>query len=157
MEERKDNMDAAREAAQGADARSGEGAAAGADLGKFKSVDALLNAYSSLEAEFTRRSQRLRELEARVRNNGNAAADENDRPAAARESSAPVKEPERAQTGEVPDEVKHAVIAEYLSSVANGAPFIMAGGGTHASAPERKARTIEEAGALAAHLFKDKP
>ena len=32
-------------------------------LGKFKSVDALLSAYRSLEAEFTRRSQRLKELE----------------------------------------------------------------------------------------------
>ena len=36
---------------------------AAAGLGKFKSVDALMNAYLSLEAEFTRRSQRLRELE----------------------------------------------------------------------------------------------
>ena len=34
-----------------------------ADLGKFKDVKALLDAYTSLEAEFTRRSQRLKELE----------------------------------------------------------------------------------------------
>ena len=66
MEERKENMDAAQEAAHGAEAHTEEGAAA-ARLGKFKSVDALLNAYNSLEAEFTRRSQRLRELEARLR------------------------------------------------------------------------------------------
>ena len=32
-------------------------------LGKFKDVNALLQAYNSLEAEFTRRSQRLKELE----------------------------------------------------------------------------------------------
>ena len=32
-------------------------------LGKFKDVDALARAYSALEAEFTRRSQRLKELE----------------------------------------------------------------------------------------------
>ena len=32
-------------------------------LGKFKDVNALANAYSALEAEFTRRSQRLKELE----------------------------------------------------------------------------------------------
>ena len=32
-------------------------------LGKFKDVKALLDAYTSLEAEFTRRSQRLKELE----------------------------------------------------------------------------------------------
>ena len=36
-----------------------------ADLGKFEDVKALLNAYNSLEAEFTGRSQRLKELEAR--------------------------------------------------------------------------------------------
>ena len=32
-------------------------------LGKFKDVDALARAYSSLQAEFTRRSQKLKELE----------------------------------------------------------------------------------------------
>ena len=32
-------------------------------LGKFKDVDALARAYNSLQAEFTRRSQRLKELE----------------------------------------------------------------------------------------------
>ena len=32
-------------------------------MGKFKSVDALLRAYSALEAEFTRRSQKLKALE----------------------------------------------------------------------------------------------
>ena len=34
-----------------------------ADLGKFKDVDALLQAYHSLQAEFTRRSQRLKRYE----------------------------------------------------------------------------------------------
>ena len=33
------------------------------DLGKFRSVDALLRAYEALQSEFTRRSQRLKELE----------------------------------------------------------------------------------------------
>lgn len=37
-------------------------------LGKFKDVDALQRAYESLQAEFTRRSQRLRELEKEVDN-----------------------------------------------------------------------------------------
>ena len=35
-------------------------------LGKFKDVDALANAYHSLQAEFTRRSQRLKELEREI-------------------------------------------------------------------------------------------
>ncbi len=37
-------------------------------LGKFKDVDALARAYGALEAEFTRRSQRLKELERQVEN-----------------------------------------------------------------------------------------
>jgi hypothetical protein len=39
-------------------------------LGKFKDVDALARAYGSLQAEFTRRSQRLRELEKLTENFG---------------------------------------------------------------------------------------
>lgn len=37
-------------------------------LGKFKDVDALAKAYGSLQAEFTRRSQRLKELERQAEN-----------------------------------------------------------------------------------------
>ena len=37
-------------------------------LGKFKDVNALARAYESLQAEFTRRSQRLKELERAVEN-----------------------------------------------------------------------------------------
>ena len=37
---------------------------------KFKDVDALARAYNSLQAEFTRRSQRLKELERMVENSG---------------------------------------------------------------------------------------
>ena len=44
-------------------------------FGKFKDVDALARAYSSLQAEFTRRSQRLRELE---RETGKRWADKGD-------------------------------------------------------------------------------
>ena len=47
---------------------------ASAALGKFKDVDALLKAYGCLQAEFTRRSQRLKELE-RERENLSEAAD----------------------------------------------------------------------------------
>jgi hypothetical protein len=44
-------------------------------LGKFKDVNALASAYSALEAEFTRRSQRLKELEKLTDNlQGNSAA-----------------------------------------------------------------------------------
>lgn len=41
-----------------------------AGLGKFKDVNALLHAYTALEAEFTRRSQRLKALEKEAENGG---------------------------------------------------------------------------------------
>ncbi len=153
MEEEKDNTGVAREAAQGAEARGEEGAAAPAQLGKFRSVDALLNAYNSLEAEFTRRSQRLRELEARVQKNETGAQGENGSSPDARAGSAPVQNEGKEV---VSDEARRAVIAEYLASVSSGAPMLMAGGGAHVSAPAGRARSIEEAGALAAHLLQEK-
>ena len=42
---------------------AGQGKEEKSPLGKFKDVDALMQAYNSLQAEFTRRSQRLKELE----------------------------------------------------------------------------------------------
>ena len=50
------------------DATAVEGEKASTVPGMFKDVDALVRAYSSLQAEFTRRSQRLKELEKRVEN-----------------------------------------------------------------------------------------
>ncbi len=147
--EEKDNTMQAREAAQGADARDEEGAAAPAPLGKFRSVDALMNAYNSLEAEFTRRSQRLRELEAGARKNGADASGENVQPAEAPARSA-------TENGAVTEETRRAVIADYLAAVASGVPPVMAGGSGRVSAPANRARTIEEAGALAAHLMQDR-
>ena len=52
---------------QGADRESAESINSTV-LGKFKDVDALARAYGSLQAEFTRRSQRLKELERIVKN-----------------------------------------------------------------------------------------
>lgn len=53
------------ETERAAEAERGKGSAV---LGKFRSVDALAEAYGALEAEFTRRSQRLKELEKQADN-----------------------------------------------------------------------------------------
>lgn len=50
------------------DATAVEGEKASTVPSKFKDVDALARAYSSLQAEFTRRSQKLKELEKRLEN-----------------------------------------------------------------------------------------
>ena len=55
------------ETAQVAKANISEGVAEDVNLGKFKDVSSLLNAYNSLEAEFTRRSQRLKEMEGAIK------------------------------------------------------------------------------------------
>lgn len=137
-----------REAAQGAEARQQEGAAA---FGKFRSAEALLNAYNSLEAEFTRRSQRLRELEgreaARAPETENARAEEN------AGANAPAAELHGALPGgeEFRKEVERAVNA-YLSK--ERPPYLMAEGGAFTAAPAQKVHTLEEAGALAAAMFR---
>ncbi len=104
--------------------------------GKFKSVDALARAYSELEAEFTRRSQRLKAYEEAA-----AAA---------------------GQKGEDPDalyravteneEVKKRVVDDYLRSL-GGVP-LMGDSGAGVTAPARRPSTIAEAGRLALGYFR---
>ncbi len=72
----KDNVTKNFRTADTAEAEKKEFAAT--DTKKFKSVDALLKAYLELEAEFTRRSQRLKELE-----EGNKASPDGDVPSPA--------------------------------------------------------------------------
>ena len=63
--EHKDNVCENKEAEQVAEAKVEKGSTA---FGKFKDANALLEAYESLQAEFTRRSQRLKELEKATEN-----------------------------------------------------------------------------------------
>ena len=106
------------------------------DLGKFRSVQALLHAYYTLEAEFTRRSQRLRELE------GKGAGEIALPPAPAPAADAGISLEERVER------------AVERCLAAREAPYVMAGGGSFAAAPPRRARTLEEAGRLAQELFR---
>ena len=92
-----------------------------ANLGKFKSVDALMRAYKELEAEFTRRSQKLKALEESTPQGGNA-----DLGSATRKS-----EP----------------VAEDIPAVQK-VP-LMTDGGAGVTAPARKPKNIREAGDMA--------
>lgn len=91
-------------------------------LGKFKNVDALMRAYKELEAEFTRRSQKLKALEESAPQSGNA-----DERSVSRESG-----PAGAETEEPAQKVP-----------------LMTGGGTGVTAPVRKPQSIREAGSMA--------
>ena len=130
-----------------------ENSNAAAELGKFKDVKALMEAYQALEAEFTRRSQRLKELEASKETEAPAAVAEN--------AEAPSREAEKESGAEITlsmlgDEVKNAVIEEYLDGVfkKRGVPFVTGGGAV--ATPRRTPTTLKEAGALAGKLFSDK-
>ena len=175
--EKENTAQDSKNAAQGADAQRETGAAA--NLGKFKSVDALLNAYNSLEAEFTRRSQALRELEERERA-AKAAREEEKNGSGERAghsaSPAPFKQggtepPRGADTvsdGELAEKIKK-IAEEYFaaretqmrqaaatrgSAQGEFAPIILAEGGSFSAAPAPRVRSFEDAGKLAADLFR---
>ncbi len=125
---------------------------AATELGKFKDVKALIEAYGNLEAEFTRRSQRLKELENASKaegapcNRGNASPPSRtqevysgaDFVRAARESA----------------EVRDAVIGDYLKSIAENKGVAFLSGGSSVSAARRTPQNIREAGELARTYLK---
>lgn len=95
------------------------------DLGKFKSVDALLKAYEELEAEFTRRSQRLKALE----------------------------ESEQRKAEEKPSkELKRQLLEELLQSQ-QSVPLLEKAG-TGVTVPVSRPKSFAEAGSLALDYFK---
>lgn len=122
------------------------------NLGKFQNVEALMRAYQELEAEFTRRSQRLKALEAAALSAADGKTDKNaDGPAA-----------EDAQTENADDALLRAVrgnegvrtriVGEYLASL-SGVP-LLAGSGAGVTAPAERATTLRQAGALALGYLK---
>lgn len=124
-----------RETAEAAEAENREAAE---DIGKFESVGALLAAYKSLEAEFTRRSQRLKELE-------------EGRKAHAVDGEAPSSE----SVTVIDEDVRNAVISEYLKTVASGKSVPLIVGGVGSAAPKFAPKTVREAGALAERFLKN--
>ncbi len=115
------------------------------ELGKFKSVGALKRAYEQLEAEFTRRSQRLKALE-------EAQAE-----GQVQQTPQPETEEERAENLyraiNENEGVRARVVSDYLASL-KGVP-LMAGGGVGVTAPKARAKSIAEAGELALGYFRN--
>ncbi len=120
--------------AESAEAEKSMLAAAG--LEKFRDLKTLAEAYRNLEAEFTRRSQRLRELE--EGNKAEAAPD-----------GAPLPSSQNKAGGGEPAAEREAVIGEYLKNLAanRGVPVMI--GGSAVAAPVNRPATVKEAGKLA--------
>ena len=122
------------------------------NLGKFQNVEALMRAYQELEAEFTRRSQRLKALEAAALSAADGKTDKNADGTAA----------EDAQTENADDALLRAVrgnegvgrrmVGETLASL-SGVP-LLAGRGAGVTAPAERATTLRQAGALALGYLK---
>ena len=121
-----------------ADTAEAEKEVAAAVPQKFESVETLAKAYTALEAEFTRRSQRLKELEKE-----NKALKSPDG-----EKAAPSQE-NYVQEAANDERVKNAVLDEYLKSVSSsrGVPLVTGGGAV--TAPRTVPKTVKEAGMLA--------
>lgn len=137
------NKEAFSAAADTAEAENNQAATA---LGKFKSVDALLSAYESLEAEFTRRSQRLKELE--EGNNAQKVPEEG-----APSPKTPTDE-ELLKAALSSESVKRAVVGEYLKTVASNKSVPLISGGVATPAPRSAPATVKEAGALVQRFLK---
>ena len=116
-------------------------------LGKFKDVNALLNAYNSLQAEFTKRCQRIKELEAEK-----CAAVDKDKA-----TDAPTEQSENSENriSGITEEEKENFIKGYLREImgAKSKAIVMDGQGTGITTPVNKPRTVEEAGKLAKELL----
>lgn len=111
-------------------------------LGKFKDVNALLNAYNSLQAEFTKRCQKLKELEG-SHNVEQAPA------------SADVGGEEKTQNNDTSKD-KEQILKDYLMGVVNSKQqaVILDGVGVGVISPVSKPKSITEAGNLAKQILK---
>ena len=109
---------------------------------KFKDVNALLNAYNSLESEFTKRCQKIKELEGRIN------ADKEKSPA---EISGEVKTENKGIT----EEEKMEILKGYLKDVLTSGQkvIVMGNDGVGVKAPINKPKSIKEAGLLAKEIL----
>ena len=118
--------------------KSGEGFSADGSIGKFKNTESLLSAYNNLQAEFTRKCQKLSELES----------------LAEKTSSKDITADEYIK--ENPQMVEK-ILTHYLEEVKNmQSPKIISsagGGGIPLSAPPNPT-TLDEAREIAKKLFK---
>ncbi len=110
-------------------------------LGKFKDVNALLGAYNSLQAEFTKRCQRLKELETKFSDDKTVVPSD--------------KNLQNTENAKDSDEIKEKILKEYLMSVISGksGTRLLDSVGASVKTPTARPRTIKEAGMLAKEIL----
>lgn len=109
-------------------------------LGKFKDVNALLEAYNNLESEFTKRCQKVKELEAKL-----TVVDKEKSPT----------ETDLSKSQELSSEEKDDVLKNYLREVLSKKQraIVLDGAGIGVKTPAEKPKTLEQAGILAKDLL----
>lgn len=138
-------------------------------LGKFKDVNALLGAYNSLQSEFTKRCQRIKELEGKIISDKTRVPENNDTGRTVDAVlTADAKKGENAETAEAlkiaeatktvtanPSADKDKILREYLISVlgAKQKAIVMDDCGAGLITPREKPKSIAEAGNLAKEIF----
>ncbi len=110
-----------------------------ASFGKFKDVNALLTAYNNLEAEFTKRCQKVKELEEKI-----SAVDKASAP-----TQTEVKE--QALSGEEKDDILKSYLRDLLSKKQRA--IVLDGAGVGVKTPVARAKTFEQAGELAKEIL----
>ena len=129
---------------------------------KFKTTESLLQAYTALEAEFTRKSQKLKEVEIErdeLRGNIAARAEEIESPVA---NSPDVKDSvnneEIINTENIDSRVKEAVIKDYLRAFSNNSmpSVIQANNSTFNTVPSVKPATLTDVKSAVLAFFENK-
>lgn len=123
-----------------AEAEKVEGEEGRASYGKFKSAEALLSAYNSLQAEFTKRCQRIKELEAGANKEEKSLAE--DKTSTTSAQGITLKE-------------KEEILKDYLIEIERGksSAIVMGREGVGLKTPYSKPTTIAEAGKLAKEIL----
>lgn len=124
--------------------------------GKFKDADALWKAYNSLQSEFTRRSQRLKELLDETEKNNQAVrkgpvtGTDGENSVSA---STPLPADGEPSKREIGPEEKERIIAEYLQDIKKSAVPVTKGG-VGVVTPRIEPHSIADAGKLALEYLK---
>ena len=113
-------------------------------LGKFKDVNALKSAYDSLQAEFTKRCQRIKELESQKEQVDKTAV-----------PTSSLIDNGKENLKSITDEDKENILKDYLKEILTSKQkaIVLDGFGIGVKTPNSRPKTIEEAGKLASDVF----
>ena len=146
MEEQNLNQEQTNLNTQPAEAEVNEGEKEkSVSLGKFKDVQSLLSAYNSLHAEFTKRCQRIKELE------GMAKSTDKDTAPMQSAVGSVAKEEFQGITELDKKEIVKGYLKELLS--AKQKAVILDGDGFNLKTPVERPKTLEQASILAKEIF----